>query len=100
MNDTIPARPRDPAPTAQEISDALDKLVADGIDQPSALIRALVTVIVGEFNRHSTLEAAILDAAANATSLADFKARMGLINVVPQRSLADLRIAIRGAIGA
>ena len=100
MNDVIPARPRDPAPTQQEISDALDKIVADGIDQPSALSRALVTVLVAEFNRHTTLEAGIFDAVANASSLADLKTRMAALNQVPQRALGDLRTAIRNALGS
>lgn len=63
-------------------------------DNVDAIVRLAVLVIMDELNRHATKTGDILQAAADATSLADFKARMGTISAVPQRTAQDLRNAI------
>lgn len=97
-NDVIPARPRDPDLTPDEINTILDTIVSS-IDQNQSIERAILQVIINEFNRHSILTAAILNAAASATSLADFKSQMAVLNAIPKRSFSDLRTAVRAIIG-
>ena len=99
-DDVIPARPRNPDPTPQQIAAQLDGMVATAVDDPDSTVRALVTVIVAEFNRHSAFEASMLSAVASATSLADLKTQFAALNTIPQRTLADLRTAIRNSIGS
>lgn len=93
---TIVTPLRDPTP--EEVAAQLDE-IASQFDGMTDLTRAAVLVIMDELNRHSTLETSILAAAAAATSLADFKTRMGAINALPQRTAADLRQAIRNKLG-
>lgn len=59
------------------------------------ILRLILSILVDELNLHSTKFQQVLDATAAATSLADFKTRMGQISAVPQRTEAQLRTAIR-----
>lgn len=75
-----------------------NKLVTK-LDDQEELLRAVVLVLLDELNLHSTVTTAILQAAASATSLADFKARMGQIPPIPQRTVQQLRTAILNKLG-
>lgn len=90
--------------TAQEIAEAdaalRDFVVAGKFDNVDGIGRAAVLVILDELNLHSTRLAAILQAAADATSLADFKARMAQIQPIAQRTPAQIRTAIRNKLGS
>jgi len=87
--------------TPQELLDD-DALARDSVmnsfDSSYAVERAILGLIVDEFNLHSTRLASILDVAAQATSLADFKTRMATVQAIPQRTLAQLRTAVRNAL--
>lgn len=72
-----------------------DEVVAQQYDDVNNVVLAAVLVILDEFNRHTTVEKAIFDAAAAATSLADFKTRMAAIAQIPQRTPAQIRTSIR-----
>jgi hypothetical protein len=63
-------------------------------------VRAALLVLVDEFNRHSAVNRAILDAADTATSLGTFKSAMAKINGIQPRDPADLLNAIRSKLGA
>jgi hypothetical protein len=76
----------------------LDTIATDATRTDSA-IRAAMLVILDEFNRHSASQRAILDAANKATSLADFKSRMDLIDDIPVRTQSDMLNALRGKLG-
>lgn len=84
--------------TTQETSDRRDGIAAR-FDNSEDIVRAAVLVIMEELNRHSDVEASILAAAATATSLADFKTRMGQIAAIPARTAQDLKSAIRNKLG-
>ena len=61
-------------------------------------MKAIDAILVAEFNRHRDFELAVKQAAADATSLADFKTRMAAIQNVPARTNADLLNAIKNRI--
>lgn len=86
------------AKTAQEISDERDSVVGE-FDNVDSITRAAVLVIKDELNRHTTVEKALFDAIAAATSLANLQTRAAAILQVPQRSTADIRAAIRAKLG-
>ncbi len=65
------------------------------IDAADDLLRAVALVMREEFNRHSVVHTAILQAAADAGNLTQFKTACALITAVPERSIADIRAAIR-----
>jgi hypothetical protein len=79
---------------------SVDKGAAIEGDKTERIIRALVDLILDEFNAHSTMEAAMFTAVADATSLADLKTRYAAITPVPQRTLAGLVTAIKAQIAA
>lgn len=79
-------------------SDRKDR-IASFVNDNDDPVRAALLVLIDEFNRHSAVHRAILAAASAATSLADFKTRMGQIAGIPARSPADLLNAVRGKIG-
>lgn len=88
--------------TQQEI-DAYELARKDGIaaqfDSVDDIVRAAVLVIMDELNLHSTRLQQILDAAAAATTLANFKSGMAAIQPIPQRTAAQLKAAIRVKLG-
>lgn len=61
--------------------------------------RAIVLLIMDELNLHSTKLAAVLQAAADATTLATFKTAMAAITSIPQRTPAQLKTAYRNKLG-
>ena len=69
-------------------------------DKTERLVRALMEIILDEFNLHALKHNAILDATDAATSLADFKARVALIPDYPARTAAQLVNAIKAKISA
>ena len=77
--------------TRDETSNALD-----GIDRYE---RAFALTVLDELNNHADKMNAILDAADNATSLADFKTRMGAITDYPQRTVEQLKTSVRNKLG-
>lgn len=83
---------------AQLLAAARNKLVAK-LDDQEELLRAFVLVLLDELNLHSTTTAAILQAAAQATNLTDFKTRMNQITPIPQRTVQQLRTAILNKLG-
>lgn len=88
--------------TAQEIAAAVAARrdsVASRFDNVEDIERAAVLVLADELNRHSARLAAILQAAADASSLATFKTAMAQIQPIPQRLPADLKAAIRQKLG-
>lgn len=66
----------------------------------AALVRAVVLIVLDEFNLHALKINAILDASDAATSLADFKARVAAIPDYPARTKSQLLAAITTKIGA
>jgi hypothetical protein len=88
----------------QEEIDAADQARRDAIaaqlSDVDDLTRAALLVMLDEFNRHSAVHRAILAAAAAATSLADFKARMGQITGIPERTPQQLLDAAIGKLGS
>lgn len=76
-----------------------DALTAQRFDNTEDILRASVLVIMDELNIHSTKLAAVLQAAADASSLTTFKTAMAAIQPIAQRSAAQIRTAIRSKIG-
>jgi hypothetical protein len=70
------------------------------LEQVEDVMRAFALTVLDEFNGHADKLNAILDAADNAVSLADFKARMGLIDDYPQRTVAQLKTSLRNKLGS
>ena len=74
--------------------------VAVQLDRGEDILRALMKLLVSEFNRHQKFETDLLAAIAAASSLANFQTRAAAISVVPQRDFAQLRAAIRSLLAA
>ncbi len=64
-------------------------------DKTERIVRAVVLLILDEFNAHALKHNAILDAVDAATSLADLKTRVGLITDYPQRTAQQIVDAIK-----
>ena len=104
--ETIPTEPI--PPRSQAVTDAMRDTLVAIFDETEAVDRALLRIILDEFNRQSAVQRAILAAIAEATSLADLKNRVAT-NVtavpgvpatgIPDRTMAQLRPAIRNALG-
>lgn len=84
--------------TASRLSTARDATAAQ-LTSTENIIRALVLLIMDEFNLHSTKESEELADIAAATSLADYKTRRGIRSAVPQRTAQQLIDAIRQKLG-
>ena len=69
--------------------------VADEFDRAMTVMRAFGEVLVDELNARADTINAILDAADNATNLGTFKTAMLAIADYPQRTLAQLKTAVR-----
>jgi len=61
----------------------------------NALLRAVLLIIVDEFNNHSDKTNAILDAIDGASNLSGLKSSIGAINDLPQRTGAQLRTEVK-----
>lgn len=86
-------------PTPEYLAAKLDELVEDEFARLNNIIRALALMIMDEFNRHSAVHTAILQAAANSSSYGAFRAAMGQIQPVPTRTAAQIKAAIRSKLG-
>lgn len=80
------------------LSTQRDQTAAE-LDIIESFARALTQIVMDEFNNHSTKMKEMLDAVDAATSLADLKTRFGLITDPPQRTLAQLKTALRNKLG-
>lgn len=60
----------------------------------SCLVRAVAATLLDELNSHADKINSILSAVDAATSLADLKSRIALINDYPQRTLAQAKTSI------
>lgn len=81
----------------QEERDAAASVLAN---PGGKLIRAVVLLVLDEFNSHALKINAILDAVDAATSLADLKTRVAAIVDYPPRTAAQLKTAIQNKINA
>lgn len=75
-----------------------DDIIA-AFDTVDDISRAAALVTLDELNRHATLTAAILQAVADATTLANLKSGMALIEPIAQRTPAQIKAAIRAKLG-
>ena len=80
------------------LSESRDDLV-NQLTSVEDLMRALMLVILDEFNNHALKINSILDAVDAATSLADLKTRIAAIPDYPQRTADQIRTAIRNQLG-
>ncbi len=88
--------------TAQEAANEIEARRDVGIapmDRDGRFERAFALLVLDELNLYAAKQQQVLTAAAQATSLADFKTRMGAITPIPQRTVEQLRSAIRAKIG-
>lgn len=74
--------------------------LSEQLDQQEDILRAFMLVVLHEFNAHADKTNAVLNAVDAAVSLADFKARVSLINNYPHRTAQQLRDAVRGKLGS
>lgn len=72
---------------------------AANLDQPEALLRAVVLILLDELNLHAARTNALLSAIDAATSLGTLKTAVALIADVPTRTVQQLRTAIRARMG-
>lgn len=92
-------QPEKDAVDSARLQQELDEVIQQ-IDQTNDIIRALVKLLVGEFNRHAATTNALLDAIDASTSLASLKSSVAGINNHPTRTLQQLRAAIRAELGS
>lgn len=78
------------AEKASRLSDASSEL-----DRTESILTAFALLVLDEFNAHAAALNAIRQAAADATSLADFRARMTALQPRPERTADQLKAAIR-----
>ena len=74
--------------------------VAAKLDRVEDELRAFALTLLDEINLHAAAITAILDAADNANNLGSFKTAMGAINDVPQRTVGQLKTALRNHLGS
>jgi len=72
----------------------------DTSDPAYVFTRALALVVLDELNVHAARITAILDAIDGASSLADVKTAIAAINDIPQRTIAQLKTAMKAQIAA
>jgi hypothetical protein len=63
------------------------------------ILRALMLLILDEFNAHADMLNAMREAGRLATSIGDLRTRMAAINLYPTRTETQLRTAIRNKLG-
>lgn len=81
-----------------DIEASRDALVNE-LDQVEDILRAFALALLDEFNLHASRTTAILDAIDGASNLAGVKTAVASILDVPQRSISDLKTAIRNKLG-
>lgn len=84
---------------AAELEAQRDSIV-DDMDRLESYTRAFALAVLDEFNNVSDTLNAILNAADNANNLGDFKSAMVAIADRPQRTVAQLKTAVRNKIGS
>lgn len=84
---------------AQELSDRLDAIAAK-LDLTQDFQRAFALALLDELNSHADKINAILTAIDNATNLAGLKAEIATIADYPQRTIAQMKTAVRGKLGS
>ena len=84
---------RDAVDAAEETT-RLDS-ISDELDQTQSILKAFAQVLVGELNSRADTVNGILDAIDNASNLAGLKTAIGQISNTPQRTLAQLKTAVR-----
>ena len=70
------------------------------MDNVEDILRALATLLVEEFNKHTDKTNAILDAIDNASNLATLQSAVGAITNHPTRTLSQFRTAMRNNLGS
>ena len=70
--------------------------IADGLDQTQTILKAFAEVLLDELNSRAATSNSILDAIDGANNLGSLKAAVALISNTPQRTLAQLKSAVRG----
>lgn len=70
--------------------------IADEIDAIQTYSRAFAEVVLDEFNSHALKINAILDAIDSSNNLSEVKTAIEAISDYPQRTLAQLKTALRG----
>ena len=70
------------------------------LDQLEGVFRAFALALLDELNRHSSRVTAILDAIDGANNLAGVKTAIAAIPDLPQRTVAQLKAAIRNKLGS
>ena len=68
-------------------------------DAVEDIFRGYGLVAIDEFNLHASTVTAILNAVDAATSLADLKNRVATINDLPQRTIQQVKNAVRNKLG-
>lgn len=91
-NNGSPTPPNTPPPDPDALFAALVETL---MDKAGDLLRALALVTMDEVNILRARNASILQAAADATSLAQFKTLMGQIQTTAPRDVAQLKTAIK-----
>ena len=84
---------RDVVDTAEDTT-RLDS-ISDELDQTQSILKAFAQVLVDELNNRADTTNAILDAIDNASNLSGLKTAIGQISNTPQRTLAQLKTAVR-----
>lgn len=74
--------------------------VAAAMDALEDYSRAFALVVLDEINLHATRITDILNAVDNASNLATLKSAVALIPDVPQRTIAQLKTALRNKLGS
>jgi hypothetical protein len=75
-------------------------MIATAMDRLEDYSRAFALTVLDEINLHAARVTAILDAVDGASSLAALKTAVLAIPDVPQRTIAQLKTAVRGKLGS
>lgn len=97
-----------PIPMTQAERDAVDAAILTArrdsavaqLADVENVMRALLQIVMDEFNLHSGRVNALLTAIDNGASLAAIKTAVAAISDIPTRTLTELRTAIRNKLGS
>lgn len=79
--------------------DATRDMTASRVDSIEDIIRAIGWTLLDEVNLHASTVTALLDAIDASTSLSDLKTRAASINNLPQRTMTQVKNAVRSKLG-
>jgi hypothetical protein len=96
---TLMSQAQRDAVDAADLAAARDAVVS-ALDAAEVIDRAVLLVILDELNAHALKINALLDAIDAAASLAALKTAVGAISDYPQRTVQQLRTAVRNKLGA